>query len=89
MTMTEKIKDRLTTFLVGLLFTLLTLIAGGVGWLIQQNIYKDSEQDGRILTTENNMAKAARIINKDPDTQKEDRDELRLIYFYTRSGEMK
>lgn len=83
--MTEKIKDRLTSFLVGLLFTLLTLIACGVGWLIAQNVYKDAEQDSRILTTENNVAKTARVINKDPDTQKEDRDELKPIYFNTRS----
>ena len=35
--MTEKLKDRLTGWLVSLVLTFLTLIAAGVGWLIVQN----------------------------------------------------
>ena len=87
--MTEKIKDRLTSFLVGLLFTLLTFIAGGVGWLIAQNVYKDAEQDRFILKNTENISKVARIVAHDENTEKEDRDELRQIYFNARSSNQK
>lgn len=84
--MTERIKDRLTGWLVTLLFVLLGWIAGGVAWLVTQNVYKDQEQDKYILQNESNTAKVARTVSRDPDTRLEDKDELRPIYFNARSG---
>lgn len=86
MVMTDKIKDRMLSWMVGLLFLLLGWIAGGVGWLVAQGVYKDAEQDKQILHNENNTAKLARIQCDDPDTDKEERDEIRPIYFNTGSG---
>ena len=83
--MTEKIKDRITGWLVGLLFVLLGWIAGGVGWLVAQNVYKDAEQDKYILKNEDSVRKIARVVAHDEDTDAEDREELRPIYFNTRS----
>ena len=84
--MTEKIKDRTFGWLVALLFVLLGWIAGGVGWLVAQNVYKDQEQDACIIHTENNTAKMARIQYNDPDTDPEEKQELRPIFLQTRSG---
>ena len=84
--MTEKIKDRMFGWLVGLLFVLLGWIAGGVGWLVAQSVYKDAEQDRSIIHNENNISKIARLQANDPDTDDDEKQELRPIYIQTRSG---
>ena len=84
--MTEKIKDRMNNFLVTFSVSLLVLIAGGVGWLIAQNVYKDADQDRQITTTDGNVEKCARVIVKDKDTSPDDKRELEPIYFNTHSG---
>lgn len=86
MTMTEKIKDRMFGWLVGLLFVLLGWIAGGVGWLVAQGVYKDAEQDRAIIHNENNISKIARVQANDPDTDDDEKQELRPIYIQTRGG---
>ena len=58
-----------------------------MGWLVAQGVYKDAEQDRQILHNENNISKVARVQCNDADTDSDERDELRPIYFNTRSGE--
>lgn len=85
--MTEKIKDRMFSWMMGLLFVLLGWIAGGVGWLVVRGADKDVEQDGRITENTNGVGKVARVQCNDPDTDAEEKEELRPLYFNTRSGE--
>lgn len=65
---------------------MLTLIAGGVGYLIVKGEQKDAEQDIQIEQNTTNIGKATRIVYQDPDTDQDSRDELRPIFFNTRSG---
>ena len=46
--MTEKIKDRLTGWLLAAVMSLLTLTASGVGWLIVQNHSRMNSMDSKI-----------------------------------------
>lgn len=85
--MTEKIKDRAFGWVIAFLFILLGWIAAGVGWLVVDRKYKDDYQDKQITKIENHQAKIARILYKDEDTCPDDKDELRPIYFNTRSGQ--
>ena len=72
---------------------MLTLIAGGVGYLIVKGEQKDAEQDyrmteqdTRISSNETSIGKTARILYKSPGLCPDDKDELRPLFLNTRSG---
>lgn len=65
---------------------MLTLIAGGVGYLIVKGEVKDAEQDTKIEQNTTHISKTTRVVYQDPDTDQDSRDELRPIFFNTRSG---
>ena len=82
--MTEKIRDRLNSWLVGFVFVLLGWIAGGVGYLIVHTNdkldYYEKQQDANV----NDIKNIANILEQDPDTQEKYQKELRKIYFNSR-----
>lgn len=67
--MVQKIKDRLTDFLIGLIFVLLTAILGGVGYIIKTN--DDWRRDAIKHMNANSWA-----LIEDPDTSPETRKAL-------------
>ena len=77
--MTEKIKDRLTSFLIGMIFVLLTAILGGIGYIIKADI--EWRADAKKHMNTNSWA-----IIEDPDTSPAVRQTLLQMVLQSRGA---
>lgn len=77
--MTEKIKDRLTSFLIGMIFVLLTAILGGIGYIIKADV--EWREDAKKHMNTNSWA-----IIEDPDTSPSTRQALLQIVIQSRGA---
>ena len=92
--MTDKIKDRITGWIVTLLFSLLGFIAAGVGWLIVENTNRIeriemnvSRHDASIIDLNNATQNLINAYNLNRERDKEqDKEILELWKCAKRSG---